>query len=80
MNDVLLFLIGPVLVLTGIVVIAVFEYFRSECRHDYDEWYSFPSEHSYVQQKQCKKCKFIYTYQERKMGHEQHQHNNVHQG
>jgi hypothetical protein len=33
-----------------------------------------------VQQKQCKKCQFVFTYQERKIGHEQHQHNDVHKG
>ncbi len=70
MNDMFLFLMGPVLVICGVAVAAVFEYFRSECRHDYDDWEPFQSEHAYVQQKQCKKCKFIYTYQERKIGHE----------
>jgi hypothetical protein len=33
-----------------------------------------------VQQKQCKKCQFVFTYQERKIGHEQRQHNDVHKG
>ena len=75
MNDMLLFLTGPVLVICAVAIAAVFEYFRNECRHDYDEWQPCSNEHAYVQQKQCKKCKFIYTYQERKIGHE---HNCVH--
>ena len=80
MNDVLLFLTGPVLVICAVAVVTVFEYFRTECKHEYGEWCSYPDEHAYVQQKQCKKCQFTYTYQERKIGHEQHQHNNVHKG
>ena len=75
MNDMLLFLTGPVLVICAVAIAAIFEYFRNECRHDYDEWYLFSNEHAYVQHRQCKKCKFIYTYQERKIGHE---HNCVH--
>ena len=72
MNDMLLFLTGPVLVICGVAVAAIWEYFRIDCKHEYGDWYSFPSEHSYVQQRQCKKCQFTYTYQERKIGHEQH--------
>lgn len=71
MSDVFLFLIGPLLVLTAVIVAKLIDYRWPECRHDYGDWYSFPSEHSYVQQRQCKKCQFVYTYQERKIGHEQ---------
>ena len=80
MNDVFLALLGPVLIIVGVVVGGVIDHFRTDCKHEYGDWYSFPSEHSYVQQRQCKKCQFTYTYQERKIGHEQHQHNNVHKG
>jgi hypothetical protein len=70
MNDVLLFLTGPVLVLVAVVAAKIIEHHTTECRHDYDDWEPCSTEHAYVQQKQCKKCKFIYTYQERKIGHE----------
>lgn len=62
------------------VVAGVIDHFRTDCKHEYGDWCSYPDEHAYVQQKQCKKCQFTYTYQERKIGHEQHQHNNVHKG
>ena len=71
MNDVLLFLTGPVLIIACVVIANVIESVRTDCKHDFSEWHSYPDEHAYVQQKQCKKCQFVFTYQERKIGHEQ---------
>ena len=70
MNDMLLFLTGPVLVICAVAVVAIFEYFRTDCKHEYGDWQQWITDHAYVQQRECKKCKFIYTYQERKIGHE----------
>ena len=75
LNDLLLVALLPAIIILVWVGCLIYEHYSTDCRHEYDEWYSFPSEHSYVQQKQCKKCKFVYTYQERKIGHE---HNCVH--
>lgn len=77
MNDVFLALLGPVLIIACVLISHVIDKVRTDCNHEYGDWYSFPSEHSYVQQRQCKKCQFIYTYQERKIGHEHHP---VHKG
>ena len=70
MSDMFLFSIGPMLIIIGVVIASIIDHFRSECRHEYSDWHSYPDEHAYVQQKQCKKCQFVYTYQERKIGHD----------
>ena len=75
MNDLLLVALLPAIIILVWVGCLIYEHYSTDCRHDYDDWEPFQSEHAYVQQKQCKKCKFIYTYQERKIGHE---HNCVH--
>jgi len=77
MDDLLLVALIPTIVILIWVVCLMYEHYSVDCRHDYDEWQPWSTEHAYVQQKQCKKCKFIYTYQERKMGHEHH---DVHKG
>ena len=77
-DDMILVLGIPIAVFSAVLVVKIFEEFVVDCRHDFSEWCSYPDEHAYVQQKQCKKCQFVFTYQERKIGHEQHQHNNVH--
>lgn len=70
MNDLWLMLIGPVLFAGVAGFVWLFDHFFGDCRHDFDEWEPCSTEHAYVQQKQCKKCKFIFTYQERKLGHD----------
>jgi len=70
MSDMFLFLTGPVLVICAVAVAAIWEHFRSECRHEYSDWHNFTTEHAYVQQKQCIKCQYVFTYQERKLGHD----------
>ncbi len=71
MDDLLLIASIPTIVILIWVGCLIYEHYSTDCRHDYDEWYFFSHEHAYVQQKQCKKCKFVYIYQERKLGHEQ---------
>ena len=71
-NDILLVALAPILVILGWMFFLIYEHYSTDCRHEYGDWESFSDEHAYIQQKQCKKCKFIYTYQERKMGHENH--------
>lgn len=71
MNDMFLVLGIPLAVFCAVVVVKVFEELIVDCRHEYDEWQSWTTEHAYVQQKQCKKCKYIYTHQLRKMGQEE---------
>ena len=78
MNDLWLMLLGPVLIAGIAGFVWLFDHFFGDCQHDFSEWCSYPDEHAYVQQKQCKKCQFVFTYQERKIGHEQHQHHNLH--
>ena len=67
MDDMMLVFGVPFAIFCAVAVIKVFEELIVDCRHDYDEWQSWTTEHAYVQQKQCKKCKYIFTYQERKM-------------
>jgi len=77
MNDLFLVVFLPIVVVLLCAIYAAIDKHVDGCWHDYDEWQSWTTEHAYVQQKQCKKCKYIFTYQERKMGHEHH---DVHKG
>ena len=81
MNDMFLVVFLPIVViLLGAIFTVIERRAVDDCKHEYSDWYPYITEHAYVQQKQCKKCQFIYTYQERKIGHERHQHHDVHKG
>ena len=67
MNDVILALIAPALVVVGVAFLKSIEHFWPECRHDYGDWDGSETEFAFIQQRKCKKCQFVYTYQERKI-------------
>jgi len=67
MNDLWLMLVGPVLFVGVAAFVWLLDHFFGDCRHDYGDWQSWSTDHAYVQQKQCKKCQFVYTYQEKKL-------------
>ena len=70
MNDMFLVVFLPIVIVLLGAIFTVIERRVSDCNHEYDEWQHWVTDHAYVQQKQCKKCKFICTYQERKIGHD----------
>lgn len=70
MNDMFLVVFLPIVVVLLGAIYTVIEKRVDDCKHDFSEWCSYPDEHAYVQQKQCKKCQFVFTYQERKIGHD----------
>ena len=74
MNDMFLVVFLPIVVVLLGAIFTIIERRGerrvSDCNHEYDEWQHWVTDHAYVQQKQCKKCKFIFTYQERKIGHD----------
>ena len=67
-NDLFLIFIGPVLVCAAVGVAWLIERYWGECRHEWSEWQSELTDHAYVQHKECIKCKYVFTYQLRKMG------------
>jgi hypothetical protein len=71
MNDMLLVMLLPIVIVLLGAIYTVIDRRAEDCKHDYSDWHNFTTEHAYVQQKQCKKCQYVFTYQERKMGHEQ---------
>ena len=70
MNDLLLVALLPGIVILVWVGCLIYEHYSTDCRHEYGDWFFHMTDYAYVQQKQCKKCQFTYTYQERKIGHE----------
>jgi len=70
MDDLLLVASIPTIVILVWVVCLMYEHYSVDCQHDYSDWHNFTTEHAYVQQKQCKKCQYLFTYQERKLGHD----------
>ena len=81
MNDIFLVFTIPILVvLLGAIYKLLDSYFESKdsntsnCKHEYSEWNAFTTEYAYVQQKQCNKCKYVYTYQLRKITKDEEAH------
>ena len=67
MNDMFLVVFLPIVVVLLGAIFTVIERRASNCNHEYDQWQAWTTDHAYVQQTQCKKCKYILTHQERKL-------------